>query len=353
MRVADSASIASRIEQAFQTASTSTGTSFDYLVKTAARESSFNTDAKAKTSSATGLFQFIESTWLETMKESGAELGLGKYADQIQQTKSGKYVVSDPQARQEILNLRKDPEIASLMAGAFTQKNADYLTRKLGRDPSEGELYMAHFLGANGAKRLIESTQSNAEARADKLFPAQAKANKSIFYNSDGTARSNAEVYSAITSKHDAVTMIASVSPERTKGISSVGLVPGHKPVSSGSEVLAFADESQSLGENLETATNEAVSAFKAHDAEGPFQALFRNDPSSERQTLRSRFDSAFSAAERSAIFTSADTAASGPSTTLALQEQSNGLLGEGPLDLTKFLTYEVAQKKKDLLPPV
>ncbi|SHM10236.1 lytic transglycosylase domain-containing protein [Roseibium suaedae] len=352
MRVADSASIASRIEQAFQTASTSTGTSFDYLVKTAARESSFNTDAKAKTSSATGLFQFIESTWLETMKESGAELGLGKYADQIQQTKSGRFVVSDPQARQEILNLRKDPEISSLMAGAFTQKNADYLTRKLGRNPSEGELYMAHFLGANGAKRLIESTQSNADARADKLFPAQAKANKSIFYNSDGTARSTSEVYSAITSKHDAVTMIASVSPESSKNITSVGLVPGSKPVSSGSEALAFADASQNLGENLQAATNDVVSAFKAHDAQGPFQALFRNDPSSERQSLRSRFDSAFSAVERADILSSSSNVNSGPAANVAVQEL-NGENGEGPLDLTKFLTYEVAQKKKDLLPPV
>ncbi len=89
MRVADTASIASRIELAFQSASTSTGTSFDYLVKTAARESSFNPTAKARTSSATGLFQFIESTWLETMKEAGPKHGLEKYSDQIQRSKSG------------------------------------------------------------------------------------------------------------------------------------------------------------------------------------------------------------------------------------------------------------------------
>jgi len=81
MHVADTPSVASRIELAFQSASNSTGTSFDYLVKTAARESSFNPSAKAKTSSATGLFQFIESTWLETMKEAGPRHGLEKYSD--------------------------------------------------------------------------------------------------------------------------------------------------------------------------------------------------------------------------------------------------------------------------------
>ncbi|MDN3719678.1 transglycosylase SLT domain-containing protein [Roseibium salinum] len=78
MQVADTTSIASRIELAFQSASSSTGTSFDYLVKTAARESAFNPTAKARTSSATGLFQFIESTWLETMKEAGPRHGLEK-----------------------------------------------------------------------------------------------------------------------------------------------------------------------------------------------------------------------------------------------------------------------------------
>ena len=39
------------------------------------------------------------------------------------------------------------------MAGAFTKANSDYLATKLGRQPSEGELYIAHFLGAGGAAR--------------------------------------------------------------------------------------------------------------------------------------------------------------------------------------------------------
>ncbi len=209
MLIADTTSIASRIELAFQSASSSTGTSFDYLVKTAARESSFNPAAKAKTSSATGLFQFIESTWLETMKEAGPKYGLDKYSDQIKQGKNGKFYVSDPQMRREILDLRKDPEISSMMAGALTQKNASYLERRIGRDPTDGELYMAHFLGANGASRLIGAAGESPDMRADKIFSAQARANKPIFYHSNGKARSMQEVYEVIVSKHDAVTMIA------------------------------------------------------------------------------------------------------------------------------------------------
>jgi len=235
MRVADTASVASRIELAFQSASTSTGTSFDYLVKTAARESSFNPSAKAKTSSATGLFQFIESTWLETMKEAGPKHGLEKYSDHIKRSKSGKFYVSDANMRREILDLRKDPEISSMMAGALTQKNAQYLERKIGREPTDGELYMAHFLGAHGASRLIDATNANPDMRADKMFSAQARANKPIFYERNGKARSMQEVYEVIVSKHDAVTMIAQASGKknlRTSGeLTQVATLPNAKPI--------------------------------------------------------------------------------------------------------------------------
>ena len=235
MRVADTASVASRIELAFQSASTSTGTSFDYLVKTAARESAFDPTAKARTSSATGLFQFIESTWLETLKEAGPKHGLEKYADQISRGKNGKHYVSDPQMRKEILDLRKDPEISSVMAGALTQKNAAHLQRKIGREPTDGELYMAHFLGAHGASKLIDATAANPDMRADKMFSRQARANKPIFYHSNGKARSMEEVYQAIVSKHDEVSKIAVASGKRGPGLSSeltaVAAVPSAKPM--------------------------------------------------------------------------------------------------------------------------
>ncbi|MEP3045745.1 MAG: transglycosylase SLT domain-containing protein [Roseibium sp.] len=234
MRVGDNTSVASRIELAFQSASTSTGTSFDYLVKTAARESSFNPTAKARTSSATGLFQFIESTWLETMKEAGPKHGLENYSDHIKRSKSGKFYVKDSQMRREILELRKDPEISSMMAGALTQKNANYLQQRIGREPTDGELYMAHFLGANGASRLIETTAANPDMRADKIFSAQARANKPIFYHGNGKARSMEEVYQVIVSKHDAVTMIAEASGRknlRTSGeLQNVAALPNAKP---------------------------------------------------------------------------------------------------------------------------
>lgn len=344
MRVADSASIASRIEQAFQSASTSTGTSFEYLVKTAARESSFNPQAKASTSSATGLFQFIESTWLETMKQAGPEHGLGKYADQIEQTRSGKYRVKDPDVRQEILDLRKDPEIASVLAGELTQKNAAQLNRKLGRNPTDGELYMAHFLGASGASRLISATQDNADMRADKLFPTQARANRSIFYDQNGSPRTASEVYEAIVSKHDAVTMIASLS-----GSSAVpNAKPGDGAKVAGAQPLPDKgmpeNSPETLPENLDEATQRVLNAFRAAETRNPFEALFRNDPASATTGVNTAYTSAFTAVSDSRYTSSA-------SSQVAAQELA-AAERHRPLDLTQFLRFRDDDDQKDLLPP-
>jgi len=379
MRVADTTSVASRIEQAFQSASSSTGTSFDYLVKTAQRESSMNPTAKARTSSATGLFQFIESTWLETMKEAGPRHGLEKYADQIGRTKSGKYFVRDPEMRQEILDLRKNPEISSLMAGALTEKNALHLNRKLGRDPTDGELYMAHFLGATGASRLIDAAESRPDLRADSLFSAQARANKPIFYHRNGAPRSMAEVYDVIVSKHDSVTMIANAGDGKTPrvdGLTQVAALPSAKPATQvgvpvprpNAPVFAEAQPFEAPATlaqatpvapkpqvaevkeelpHLDPATDRVISAFRATETANPFEALFRNDPASKSAAVQSRFVSAFAAVEDNPY-----ARLGGTSSELAIQELA--LLQDGiPLDLNRFLRFEDDDEKRDLLPPV
>src|SRR5215212_11340607 len=107
------AKIAGSIKQAAST----TGASFEYLLATAKMESNFNPRAAATTSSARGLYQFIDQTWLGTVKEAGAKLGYGKYADAISRSPSGSYYVNDPAARTAIMKLRDDPNAASSMAG--------------------------------------------------------------------------------------------------------------------------------------------------------------------------------------------------------------------------------------------
>jgi hypothetical protein len=190
--------IATSIKQAAST----TGASFEYLLATAKMESNFNPKAAATTSSARGLFQFINQTWLGTVKEAGSQLGYGKYADAISKTSSGSYYVNDPSMRDSIMRLRDDPNAASAMAAVLTQSNSFKLTGKIGRRPTDSELYMAHFMGVGGAAKLITNAEERPNASAARLFPNAAAANRSIFYDRSGSARSVSQVYSVLTTRY-------------------------------------------------------------------------------------------------------------------------------------------------------
>ena len=149
------------------------------------------------------------------MKQSGGNLGYGKYADAITRTPQGKFVVNDPAMRREIMALRKDPTANAVMAGAFANSNAKVLNDRLGRKPTDGELYMAHFLGASGAARFIKAAEARPDAKAANFFPRAAQANSSIFYDKQGGARSLKQVYAGLVSRHDGIgtTRVAAVKP--------------------------------------------------------------------------------------------------------------------------------------------
>ena len=181
-----------------------TGADFQYLLATAQVESNLNPNAQVPTSSAKGLFQFIEQTWLATLKDQGPAFGYGSYANAIVRRPSGDYAVSDPRMNDAIMNLRADPTANSLMAGAFTKANAGKLAARLGRTPTEGELYIAHFLGPTGASRLIGLADTNPLTSAAAMFPGAARANRTIFYDGRGVARGAAAVYQMLVGRYDA-----------------------------------------------------------------------------------------------------------------------------------------------------
>lgn len=213
MAVSSTAQIPPQIASALQKAAEITGADFQYLVETAARESGFRASVKAPTSSASGLFQFIESTWLQMVKERGGEFGLGDMAKHI--TKSnGKYFIADAGKRSEILNLRNNPEVAAVMAGVFTQMNAAHLEGTLGRKPTSGELYIAHFLGSSNGGKLVKAADLNPSMKAADLFPSAARANKSLFYRR-GKPVSVKGLYQNLVRRHTAIeknTAIASAA---------------------------------------------------------------------------------------------------------------------------------------------
>ncbi len=196
-----SSSVPVKVQNAISIASRRTNASFDYLVNTARRESSFKASAKSPSSSAAGLFQFIEGTWLKVVKEDGDRLGLSDIAKNIRKTSSGKYYVPNKGQRREILALRHDPETSALVAAAYTEKNESYVRSRIGRTPSDGELYLAHFLGPGSAAKMIQLAERQPDAPANRYFPAAARANKSIFYK-NGRPRSLEQVHKILISSH-------------------------------------------------------------------------------------------------------------------------------------------------------
>jgi len=180
---------------ALQRASAATGSDFHYLLCTAMRESSLKPQAQSSTSSAAGLFQFVEQTWYGLVKTYGAKHGLGSYAGAIGQGADGRYHTGNASDRQAILALRNDPQVSALMAGEYARQTQTEMQASLGRGVCGGELYAAHFLGADAACRLIHLTSSAPDTVAAKIFPQAASANKTVFYRGDGTPKTVREVY--------------------------------------------------------------------------------------------------------------------------------------------------------------
>jgi hypothetical protein len=106
-------------------------------------ESSGDPNAKNKRSSATGLGQFLDETWLDMIRAYRPDLAKGR-------------------SQAEILELRRDAEVAREITGRFTQRNAEMMMKR-GLPVTPGTLYLAHFAGGAGAVAIL-SAMENADA---------------------------------------------------------------------------------------------------------------------------------------------------------------------------------------------
>ena len=191
------------VQQAIYNAASATGVDFNYLFNQARVESSLNPNAKAPTSSATGLYQFIEQSWLGVVAKHGDEHGLSWAASAITRGNDGRYRVADPAMRSAILDLRRDPDASAAMAAEFASDNRDHLERRLGHEVESVDLYLAHFLGAGGATKFLRNYEANPETSAAAIFPAAARSNRGVFFNRDGSARSLADVRTRFATKFE------------------------------------------------------------------------------------------------------------------------------------------------------
>lgn len=158
------------VQAAISSAADLAGIEEDLLTRIAQRESNLNPNAKNPNSSAAGLLQLTDASWNSMVQKHGPELGI---------TKSDKL----------------DPEANAKLGALLIRDNRDRLKKIFKKTPSNGEIYIAHFMGLPGAKKLIENKDSDAVAA--KIFPKEARANRRIFF--DGRrARSVAEVYAEL-----------------------------------------------------------------------------------------------------------------------------------------------------------
>jgi hypothetical protein len=199
------------VSGAIQTASTRTGVDFAYLMEKASAESGFRPDAKAGTSSATGLFQFVEGTWFDMIKSYGAKYGLKEEAAAVSTRIDGTDFVRDPVERKRILELRKDPRISSLLAAEYARENREYLKETVGGTIGSTDLYMAHFLGPRGAGQFLKELRARPNTTAAEIFPEAAKANKGVFYR-DGQPQTLQQVYDRFASRFQGAMVTAGVT---------------------------------------------------------------------------------------------------------------------------------------------
>jgi len=160
------------VKQSIVKAANTVGTNPSFMTTFAAVESSLNPNAKANTSSASGLFQFTKGTWNEQISKHGRKYDL------------------DPNTSPT------DVTASSLMASEYVKSNTRIL-KSVKSDPNLTDIYLAHFLGATGARKFLSA---DPETIGAELLPRSAKSNKSIFY-SGGRALTIGEIYNNLSAK--------------------------------------------------------------------------------------------------------------------------------------------------------
>ena len=229
--------IDSKVLSGIRRASAATGIDFGYLMAQAAQESGFRSDARASTSSAAGLYQFIESTWLAMVRDHGAKHGAGEFARAIETGPNGEARVADPAMKARILELRDDAQLNAALGAEYARGNKGTLEAALGRSATASDLYLAHFLGPQGAVQLLQAIEQNGSRAAADLLPKAAAANPSIFYDAEGNPRTVRELQRLLGDK---IERKSDVFAGMSKGPATVTYLEGAAPRAGGAVASAF-----------------------------------------------------------------------------------------------------------------
>ncbi len=241
MHIRTLAADAAQVSATIAKAATATGVDFAYLLGQAQRESGLNPAAHARGSSASGLFQFIDSTWLSVIKRHGAAHGLGWAADAVTWV-GGKLHIGDPAMRDAVLALKKDARVSALMAGAHAADNRSALEARLGRAVGAAELGLAHFLGLGGATRFLRALARDPDGPAAHAAPHAVRDNRSVFFARDGSMRSLGAVYERIAAGFGGAHSPAPALPTQPVLLAAAGAVAGPGQLYARAAYLMLAD---------------------------------------------------------------------------------------------------------------
>ncbi|MEN8204868.1 MAG: transglycosylase SLT domain-containing protein [Pseudomonadota bacterium] len=198
--------IGSDVIAAIRLGSVRTGVDFSFLMELARVESNFNPTVHAPKSSATGLFQFKDYPWLQAIRTFGADYGLHGYAAQLEliddEGHEQQPILRDPLQR-EVLALRLDPRLSTLLAAENIKRNLQELMQMTGREPGRTDLYLFHYLGPADAALFLKTLDEEPAAIAAEIFPDAAASNRSVFYNRQHQPRTVAGVYQWFDGKFD------------------------------------------------------------------------------------------------------------------------------------------------------
>ena len=183
-----------------QHAAARTGADPALLVAMAWRESRLDPQARSAQSSARGLMQFTESTWLETVRDHGARHGLAREAAALTiDRRTGVIGMSDGHALQRLLALRYDPDLAAALAGARLVAAREKLEQAIGREAGVVDLYAVHLLGVSGGRRFLARLNLDPGASAAEAVGREAaERNRGVFFAPGGRALSMREVHAAM-----------------------------------------------------------------------------------------------------------------------------------------------------------
>jgi hypothetical protein len=244
------------VSNAIDTAARKYGLDRRMLYSIAYGESNYDRSGSSS-AGATGLFQMMPETWGDLVSRYGKNFP-------------------------EISNWdRKNPMHNALMMGALTRENQAVLHEKLGRDPTPGEIYGAHFLGASGYGRFVSYAKDNPhEPALNGVSPRAVAQNRSVFYRANGQPRTAEEVQTwmdrkastapgfndkneklkeLITATQDGYKVIPGVAS--TVATAEGAVAPG---VAKADAVLANANEYAARAERQRTRVNAAQNGVSA-----------------------------------------------------------------------------------------